>query len=159
LLYTFALDLGLSWDELKALGNGNFRPDSEDQSLQLILELAIANQRLPASIEATELRSLYNVFKSNSKALNRYYAEKSPVAVTLFKATEKIPTSNNQRKTIFKKLVQQLGIEREDATFGWGKMAPSVEIHDIPGNHFSLIRQPHVAVLAEKLRACISKNR
>jgi thioesterase domain-containing protein len=158
LLHTFALDLGLSWDELEALGNGNFSTDSEDQSLQLILQLAVAKQRLPASMAPAELRNVYNVFKSNSKALDRYFAEKSPVAVTLFKATEKLPSNNHQRQRMLKKLASQFGIEREDATFGWSKKAASVEVHHIPGNHFNLIRQPHVSVLAEKLRASIRKH-
>jgi thioesterase domain-containing protein len=158
LLYTFALDLGLSWDDLKEFGNGNFRPDLETESLQLILKLAVANKRLPPTLDPAELRNLYNVFKSNSKAMNRYFAEKSPVELTLFKATDKLPSSNQQRKTIFKKLAQQLGIESRDGTLGWDKMAASVQVHNVPGNHFNLIRQPHVTVLAEKLKACIRKH-
>lgn len=158
LLYTFALDLGLSVDDLKELGNGNFRPDSEAQSLQLIRELAVASKRLPANIDPGHLSKLYDVFKSNSKALNTYFAEKSPVTLSLFKATEKLPSNNHQKKPILKRLVPQLSIEREDATFGWGKMAAAVDVQPIPGNHFNLIRQPHVTVLAEKLRATISKN-
>jgi thioesterase domain-containing protein len=158
LLYTFGLDLGLSGDELKELVNGNFRPDSETQTLQLILELAVANKQLPATIDLAELGNLYNVFKSNSGAVKRYIAEKSPFTLTLFKAIEKLPENNQQRKTILKKLARQLGIERRNGAFGWNKVAAAVEVHQVPGNHFSLIRQPHVSVLAEKLRASIRKH-
>jgi hypothetical protein len=32
-----------------------------------------------------------------------------------------------------------------------------VEIHEVPGDHLSMFQEPHVQVLAEKLRACIDK--
>jgi hypothetical protein len=32
-----------------------------------------------------------------------------------------------------------------------------VEIHQVPGDHLSMFQEPHVQVLAEKLRACIDK--
>ncbi|WP_016952818.1 non-ribosomal peptide synthetase [Anabaena sp. PCC 7108] len=38
----------------------------------------------------------------------------------------------------------------------WSELAAGgLEIHDIPGNHNSLMAEPHVSVLAEKLRRCL----
>ena len=44
----------------------------------------------------------------------------------------------------------------DDPLFGWGKWATGgVEVHDVPGGHYSLLQHPHVQILAEKLEVCI----
>lgn len=44
----------------------------------------------------------------------------------------------------------------DDPLFGWGQWATGgVEVHDVPGGHYSLLQKPNVQVLAEKLEACI----
>jgi thioesterase domain-containing protein len=32
-----------------------------------------------------------------------------------------------------------------------------VDIHEVPGDHLGIFEEPHVQVLAKKLRACIDK--
>jgi aspartate racemase len=45
-----------------------------------------------------------------------------------------------------------------DPDLGWSELAPGgLEIHDVPGNTFSMLQEPHVQVLAEKLRDCIDR--
>lgn len=45
-----------------------------------------------------------------------------------------------------------------DPQMGWGELAGGgLDIHDVPGNHDSMFREPHARVLAEKLRACIDR--
>ncbi|BAZ34002.1 amino acid adenylation (plasmid) [Cylindrospermum sp. NIES-4074] len=45
-----------------------------------------------------------------------------------------------------------------DPKKGWGELARGgLEIHDVPGNHDSMFRQPHVQILAEKLQTCLEK--
>ena len=43
-----------------------------------------------------------------------------------------------------------------DPDLGWSELAPGgLEIHDVPGHTLSILQEPHVQVLAEKLRDCI----
>jgi aspartate racemase len=43
-----------------------------------------------------------------------------------------------------------------DATLGWGSIARGgLDIYEVPGAHASMIVEPHVEVLAEKLRKCL----
>lgn len=43
-----------------------------------------------------------------------------------------------------------------DPLFGWSKRASEgVEVHDVPGGHSSMLREPYVQVLAEKIEAYI----
>jgi len=45
-----------------------------------------------------------------------------------------------------------------DPDLGWSELAPGgLEIHDVPGNNFNMLEEPHVQVLAEKLRDCIDR--
>jgi aspartate racemase len=45
-----------------------------------------------------------------------------------------------------------------DPDLGWSELAPGgLEIHDVPGNTFSMLQEPHVQVLAEKLRDCLDR--
>src|SRR5258707_1208696 len=50
-----------------------------------------------------------------------------------------------------------LGIYR-DPKLGWqGLAAGGLEIHEVPGDHNTILLEPHVGALAEKLRRCIEK--
>src|SRR5262249_44085456 len=45
-----------------------------------------------------------------------------------------------------------------DRTFGWAAYTPlPVEIEEGPGDHLSCLAEPHVAVLAARLRACLDR--
>jgi aspartate racemase len=45
-----------------------------------------------------------------------------------------------------------------DPDLGWSELAPGgLEIHDVPGDSFSMLQEPQVQVLAEKLKACIDR--
>jgi len=41
---------------------------------------------------------------------------------------------------------------------GWGRVAGSgVEVKPVPGNHWTMLREPHVQVLAKELKMCLAK--
>ncbi|SLN22532.1 Phthiocerol/phenolphthiocerol synthesis polyketide synthase type I PpsE [Roseivivax jejudonensis] len=39
----------------------------------------------------------------------------------------------------------------------WGRFVPGVEVHEVPGDHDSMVLEPNVRVLAAKLRAAIAR--
>jgi thioesterase domain-containing protein len=42
---------------------------------------------------------------------------------------------------------------------GWGDLvAGGLEIHPLPGDHFTILKEPHVRVLVEKLKLCIEQT-
>ena len=44
----------------------------------------------------------------------------------------------------------------QDPTLGWGKLATGgIEVQPVPGNHYTILREPHVQVLAERLRTAL----
>jgi thioesterase domain-containing protein len=43
---------------------------------------------------------------------------------------------------------------------GWGRIATGgVEVHELPGDHVSILAEPHVRVLGEELRDCLERAR
>ena len=47
-----------------------------------------------------------------------------------------------------------------DPFLGWGQLATGgVEVHEIPGGHFTITDEPYVAILAHKLRECLDRAR
>jgi thioesterase domain-containing protein len=161
LLYTFALDLGLSTDDLDVSSDANPSPEFYEQQLARILDVATSRGKLPPGVDLSQIQRLFDVFKINSQAVDSYRPERTPSRVALFRAEEKLNATEQQLQTgaSWPRLLRQLRIKREDPTLGWGKLAAGgVDVRTVPGNHFSLMRQPHVNVLAEELRAYILKT-
>jgi hypothetical protein len=49
--------------------------------------------------------------------------------------------------------------DRRDQTMGWGKVAAKgVDVHEISGNHYSMMSRPNLETLVESLRACLEET-
>jgi thioesterase domain-containing protein len=60
------------------------------------------------------------------------------------------------RVTLFRPM-EQISFSTPD--FGWNDLAPGgLEIHDVPGDNYTMFAEPQVKVFAEKLKACLAKN-
>ncbi|HEX8272563.1 MAG TPA: amino acid adenylation domain-containing protein [Longimicrobiaceae bacterium] len=124
---TFAADLGLPPEALELVGE-----EDGGSHLHRVLEGARAAGLLPADVDAGRLERLYDVFGANLAALYAYPAKPYGGAVLLLRAAEHDPA------------------ETESA--GWERIARGgVELHAVPGSHFTLVREPHAASLAAVL--------
>jgi acyl transferase domain-containing protein/thioesterase domain-containing protein/acyl carrier protein len=109
------------------------------------LEQQSPEQRLAYLLEQEQIanlpiRHLFNVFKTNFRAMQSYLPPVYGERVTLFKASE------------------QFAQDYQDQTMGWGQLTTKeVEIHVVPGNHYTIIGKPHVQVLAERLRVSLDQ--
>jgi amino acid adenylation domain-containing protein len=83
---------------------------------------------------------LVNVKEANYLASRRYSAKPYSGKVTLFIAEDKLASDARALR---------------DA---WAVMAlGGVDVHEVPGNHVTLIEPPHVSVLARKLQDCLDR--
>ncbi|MBD1892511.1 non-ribosomal peptide synthetase [Coleofasciculus sp. FACHB-SPT9] len=83
-------------------------------------------------------KSILRVFQANSQAALSYVPQVYPSKITLLKNSEQNIAAN------------------QDPSMGWGELAGGgVEIYNIPGNHLTMLKKPHVQVLTEQLRTCI----
>ncbi|MDZ8084001.1 MAG: amino acid adenylation domain-containing protein [Nostoc sp. DedQUE12b] len=120
----------------------------EDQ-LKYVLERLKNADILPPDDEITQLNNMVQLLKANS--LVNYVPEQVyPTRITLLRASETsaVEESNSE---ILSEILQ-------DSTWGWSKFSTEqVDIHFVPGNHVTMMTQPHVQILAERLKACIEE--
>jgi thioesterase domain-containing protein/acyl carrier protein len=98
-----------------------------EDDLAIVLEHAKAAHVIPHDMSLARLRQQFRVFDANVRAARRYLPADFPTRITLFRAAER-PA-------------------RGEETAGWG----GIEEIDVPGNHLTMMREPNVSVLAERL--------
>ncbi len=84
-------------------------------------------------LDELTIHRIMKIFYTNSRATLKYTPSAYPKAVALFRTREAVSKS-------------------DDPTLGWNQIAASgVQVHFIPGNHLTMLKKPHVEVLAELL--------
>ncbi|NEP54598.1 MAG: alpha/beta fold hydrolase, partial [Moorea sp. SIO3C2] len=143
--HLFGKEIGISYEALEKL-----TPD--DQLTYLYKQLEQINF-YPPGAGIKQLRGFVRVMKAN--CLFSYFPEEVyPTPITLFQGIE--PYSE---KVLKKELVEHINPKnRSLPDWGWGQFSTgSVEIYEVPGDHISIVAEPHVQVLAQKLIACIEQ--
>ncbi len=109
--------------------------------VESLIEKIAGKLHLETGRETDELPEHFQrVEDANRQAVNAYKPQVYPGRITLLRAIER-PT----RKYF-------------DPLMGWGELvAGGVEIVEVPGHHKTLILEPRVRILAERLRECIDK--
>ena len=83
-----------------------------------------------------QLTRLFDVFRTNVRALLSYKPQSYPGRITFFRASEQVAD-----------------VDPADA---WQNLAADgVEVHVVPGDHYTMLREPSVQVMAEGLKVCI----
>ena len=128
--------MNISYDDLVRL-------DPEER-LRHVLEVALQADILPAGFGLAELQRWMRIYRVHHEAILRYTPSTYSGRITLFRAT-----GNSMSHPAGVKL----SAPRLDPFLGWGEVSSRpIEVDDVPGDHESLIREPHVQTLAECLR-------
>jgi acyl transferase domain-containing protein/thioesterase domain-containing protein len=100
------------------------------------------------------IRSSNAVFNTNIAQSQAYSLE--AVAAAHRKSQKSYePQPYNGRVALFRARKQPSGVN-PDPILGWGKLFEGeLEIHEIPGEHRTILEEPSVQVLAKQLRACL----
>lgn len=85
-------------------------------------------------LDESAINALLPIVYANSQATYDYVPQPYSQAIALFKAAE------------------QSEANQHDETLGWSELVKNIQLHEVPGNHLSLLKQPHVQVLAQQLR-------
>ena len=83
---------------------------------------------------------LVDIRNSNSGAADRYVLRPYAGKATLVRAIE-----------------QSLRSASHDPHAAWKSLVGNLEIHDVPGNHYEILVEPQVELLAECLKTCIDQ--
>lgn len=82
--------------------------------------------------------ALRNIYEINYQASKEYVMQPYSGSVTLFRASD------------------NSALKDEDELFGWDKFATAVDLYRVPGDHVSMMNEPHVQALAEQLKRCLA---
>jgi thioesterase domain-containing protein len=156
LLAILAVDLGLTGAKLAALLQEIRNLPPAVQLRRVWTETKRAGV-VPAEMTLLEFRRLFDTFKANSDMMQRYEPGKYEGRVTLIAAEQSLEQDPNFVR--FDESSETAGSTTTDASHGWTRLAADgVDVHVVPGNHFSMMREPFVETVAERLRGCIDET-
>ena len=116
--------------------------DTAEEVLALLHERMQAARLVPPDLELSQIMRLFETFRINVRAMDRYSASVFSGRLVLFKAGERLST------------------KAEAPDLGWCELAASgMEIREVAGNHYSILREPNVEVLAEGLKEVLDAAR
>ncbi|HEY7330126.1 MAG TPA: amino acid adenylation domain-containing protein [Gemmataceae bacterium] len=129
----YGLDLTL--EELDRLGPEEQLPYLWDH----VRKLGLIDDDTPLPLVEQILNDLKRLFHLHIQLGSEYALCPYPGRLTLFRPLESpVPV--------------QTATDRN-----WGKLAETVDIHFVPGLHHTMVKEPHVQVLAQKLQMCLSQ--
>jgi thioesterase domain-containing protein len=146
LLGSFATDLGMpmemlrsSWDEIAPL--------PPMQQLSRVWSLAKKAKLIQADMTLMTFRNLFDSFKTSAHTMRSYVGGAFDGRITLFRPENPIEYIGRETPENY---------YSDDSGTGWERLAArGVEVLTSPGQHYTMMQEPNVKVLAEKLRACI----
>jgi len=107
------------------------------------LDALLANNEvralLPPDLSADHLRQLFALHRANRRALEAYRPHPYGGRITLLRAAASVALS-------------------PETAQAWSDLAAGgLDVHILPGDHYALLRAPHVGTLAERLAACAGR--
>ncbi|WP_404928067.1 thioesterase domain-containing protein [Mesorhizobium sp. ORM16] len=122
------------WQKLKSV--------KRERQVTALLEFGRKAGHLPA-ISDTQFDHILTVAEANRIALYDYTPRPHDARSVLFAAKKGLRMSTNQ----------------PDGDLGWKQFTQGhLEIHEVPGDHYTMVASPHVSVLAKKLDKYLNRN-
>jgi amino acid adenylation domain-containing protein len=135
-------NMDISYDTLQLL--------PMEEQLKHVLHYFKMVNILPDYADTTQIENMLQVYKTNTLSLINYVSKQIyPAKITLLRANQDLPDDPNSE------LHAQIAA---DSDLGWGEFSTEpVDIHFILGNHVTIMAEPHVQVLAERLKSCLQQ--
>jgi len=156
LLSIFAFDLGLTQEHLKRAPN--WTPLPQMAELRQLWVVARRAGVVPSEMTLIEFRKVFDIFKIHANTTRRYRPGQFQGRITLF-----CPADDFEQAVFSKdpgEATEQPEHIKLDPSKGWGSLATEgVDVHHVPGNHFSMLQEPNVQILGAQLRQCIEDVR
>nr|WP_067814242.1 non-ribosomal peptide synthetase [Nocardia inohanensis] len=123
-----------------------------DELFDSILRQAIEHGILPQDSSPQLVRRLYSVFHANFQAALAYRMSPVQRPFTLLRAAEGLPASLETAHRL-------AGTMFGDADNGWERWATfGLDIREIPGDHLTMMTEPHIAIVARLLADLLNRT-
>jgi amino acid adenylation domain-containing protein len=146
-----------TWDDAVALSEmadlqgiqvsaEELRPLEPEEQLRRVMQRAVEAHLVLPGVDVHHIRHWLKLFRTHHQAALSYVPRLYPGTVTLLRAQEPRKTAAGTRRPA----------STPDRTLGWGAFSSRpVDVHDVPGDHESLVKEPYVQPLAMRLNACL----
>ncbi|AOX02914.1 hypothetical protein BJP34_28840 [Moorena producens PAL-8-15-08-1] len=133
-------NLDISYETLKPL-----TPEAQLNYLKQQMEIV---NLLPPNSGIERVRGIVQTIKADELAFMSYLPQGGYQGqITLFRTRE-----------VYQDELGMLGEIPTDPTWGWNQFSSqTVEVNVVPGNHTTMLGEPHVQVLVEKLKFCLAR--
>jgi len=139
MLVRFAMDMGrLLGKDISGLAESFLQLGPEEQRKLVVGNLVSEGIVSPDAAHA-EMEDLLEIFTRNAAAMDRYVPPPLEQSIVLFAAAD----AEESRR-----------LARE-----WAWWAGGVDLQSVPGDHYTMLRRPHVSVLAGLLKGCLDEVR
>jgi thioesterase domain-containing protein/acyl carrier protein len=119
-----------------------------DEQLNFLSERLVSKGLISQDAGLDQVQRLMRVYQAHEHAFQHYAPQPCAFKLTLLRASEMLPDDF------------LYGDFRSHPTLGWsGYCAKPVTVINSPGDHFTMMRPPHVELLAERVRACVTEAR
>ncbi len=119
------------------------KPLSAEAQLKYLKQQMETVNLLPPDSAIERVRGIVQTLKADELAFLNYLPQGGYQGrITLFRTSE-----------VYEEALEMLGEITSDQTWGWNQLSSQpVEVYMVPGSHITMLREPHVMVLAEKLK-------
>ncbi|MEA5622687.1 amino acid adenylation domain-containing protein [Nostoc sp. UHCC 0251] len=105
---------------------------------------------IPPDAGHNMIRHILEVQKASHQALVNYLPQIYPGKITLLRASEMVAEDS---RGVFSGSFCQPAL-------GWGELTTQpIDIYEVLGDHVTMLAEPHVKVLADRLKSCINNSR
>ena len=134
----FALNLGVPIEVVSGASEELLRSGTQTQ-LNWMLDQACRAHRLPPDVSVDDLRRRFELYLSDIEAGKNYHPSAARVPLMLLRATDEP--------------------DDPEATERWRRLSSNnLEVHNVPGDHLTMMRAPHVSTLAKLLRERFARS-
>jgi amino acid adenylation domain-containing protein len=158
-LALFGLHLGLPLDQF-VRSRRHLTSLPADEQLKYLLELAIEAKKLPPNTELSWLGHLAQVFAAHTRLTKDYQPRTFHGRPLLFRAHTPVTLAHGivepflRRQPYLSEVLDWRGKIFRSRTGKWKPfVTDGIEVHEIPGNHFTMLEEPHVQILARQIKA------
>lgn len=137
LLAALAAENGIQYEHLLKADAARLRQATLDELYGIFVELGHAQQRLHADFTTDDLKERFAVIQGNASALRSYRPLSSIRKIHLIRAKEN---------------------RNENVSLGWESVVAEVAISEREGDHFSMMRHPHVSGLASAINQLVRQT-
>jgi thioesterase domain-containing protein len=122
-----------------------------DAQIERVVQELHAQGAAPADFDAERVRLVRQLTTDRHRSLSGYVEGPFSGTLTLFRASE----IARNHDPFFATLTEQ-----ERWTFGWHRLSPRpVQVHPVPGSHTLIGSEPHIRVLAQRMRESLASAR